>query len=214
MIFERKKTEEQARTARPAILFFRIALVQSGVCCRSRASSFASAARLGWANKSLLRHDRDARVLNYHEHVLNKEEILLTSFLVLIRTSCPVKCPYSWIFPPSRCISGHFDRKNVRICTILLRTTGKGRAGTGLFHKPKLFKMPQVAPRSPWLNTHGFGIFTRFCLAAGGKPLPALSLRLAQGLESVFAKSLYRALRGTVQRKNEIWIVPTELWPG
>ncbi len=70
-----------------------------------------------------------------------------------------------------------------------------GRAGTGLSHKPKLLKMPQVTPCSPLLNSHGLGIFARFCLAAGGKPLPALPLRLAQGLESVLAKSLCCALR-------------------
>ena len=70
------------------------------------------------------------------------------------------------------------------------------RYSVGLIpNKPKLFKMPQVAPRSPCLNANGFSIFPRFCLAAGSKPLPALPFRLAQGLESVFTKSLCRTLR-------------------
>jgi hypothetical protein len=64
-----------------------------------------------------------------------------------------------------------------------------GRAGTGLFHKPKRLKMLQVTPRSSCLNADGLSILARFCLAAGGKPLPTLPLRLAQSLESVLAKS-------------------------
>jgi hypothetical protein len=69
-----------------------------------------------------------------------------------------------------------------------------GRAGTGLFHKPKRLKMPQVTPRSSNLNAHGLSIFAGFCPAAGGKPLPTLPLRLAQSLQSVHAKSLRCAL--------------------
>jgi hypothetical protein len=98
----------------------------------TRAASLASAERLGRANKFHLRHDHYVRVLNHHGHVLDSEELLLTSF---------------------RFLPGHSDRLNVRIadwsCQDNVYTdimSGKmsvyalfylvrlGRAGTGLFH--------------------------------------------------------------------------------
>ena len=91
----------------------------------SAAPSSASAARLGWANKVLLRLARYFR--DEREHVLGSDELLLTSSSVLTRTFCPDKCPYIRSDPPRRCLSGHSVRVNVRLFTMSPRTAGKGR---------------------------------------------------------------------------------------